>query len=132
MMAYSLSYGKLVNRSQSVEAEISDIGQEVAQGCSMLPILLSNFINQLLDEVEKAVIGINIKKDVQVGGLMFADDFAGLTTNAEDLQTLINAVQGFCNKWRLKSDIKKSAIMVISKEADTGACTWKCKCIFDF
>ena len=33
-----------------------------------------------------------------VGGLMFADDFVGLTTNAEDLQTLINAVQGFCNK----------------------------------
>ena len=51
----------------------------------MSPILLSNFINQLLDEVEKAVIGINIKKDVQVGGLMFADDFVGLTTNAEDL-----------------------------------------------
>ncbi len=26
---------------------------------------------------------------------MFADDFVGLTTNAEDLQTLINIVQGF-------------------------------------
>ena len=41
----------------------------------MLPILLSNFINQLLGEVEKVVIGINIKKDVQVGGLMFAERF---------------------------------------------------------
>ena len=29
-----------------------------------------------------------IKKDVKVGGLMFANDFLGLTTNAEDLQTL--------------------------------------------
>ena len=37
---------------------------------------------------------------------MFADDFVGLTTNAEDLQKLINVVQGFCNKWRLKSNIK--------------------------
>ena len=58
-----------------LEAEISDMGQGVAQGCSMLPILLSNLINQLLDEVKKAVIGINIKKDVQVGGLMFAKRF---------------------------------------------------------
>ena len=33
---------------------------------------------------------------------MFADDFVGLTTNAEDLQMLINVVQEFCNKWRLK------------------------------
>ena len=58
-----------------LEAEISDMGQGVAQGCSMLPILLSNLINQLLDEVKKAVIGINIRKDVQVGGLMFAERF---------------------------------------------------------
>ena len=58
-----------------LEAEISDIGQGVAQGCSMSPILLSNFINQLLGEFEKAVIGVNIKKDVQVGGLMFAQRF---------------------------------------------------------
>ena len=31
-----------------------------------------------------------------VGGLMFADDFVGLITNTEDLQTLINIVQEFC------------------------------------
>ena len=70
----------------------------------MSPIL---FINQLLDEVEKAGFGITIKNDVKVGGLMFADDFVGLTTNAEDLQKLINIVQEFCNKWRLKSNIQR-------------------------
>ena len=106
-----------------LEGEVSEqfnIGQGVARGCSMSPILFSIFINQLLDEVEKAGIGITVKKDVKVGGLMFADDFVGLTTNAEDLQTLINIVQGFCNKWRLKSNIKKSAVMVFSKEVNTG------------
>ena len=34
---------------------------------------------------------------------MFADNFAA---NAEDLQMLIDVVQEFCNKWRLKSNIK--------------------------
>ena len=101
------------------------IGQGVAQGCSMSPILFSIFINQLLDEVEKAGFGITIKNDVKVGGLMFADDFVGLTTNAEDLQKLIDVVQEFCNKWRLKSNIKKSAVMVFSKEVVKGTCTWK-------
>ena len=75
--------------------------------------------------LEKAGIGITVKKDVKVGGLMFADDFVNLTTNAVDLQFLNNVVQGFCNKWRLKSNFKKSAVMVFSKEVDTGACTWK-------
>ena len=113
-----------------LEGEISEpfnIGQGVAQGCSMSPILFSISINQLLDKVEKAGTGITVKKDVKVGGLMFADDFIGLTTiyKAEDLQTLINLVQGFCNKWRLKSKHTKSAVMVFSKEVNTGACTWK-------
>ena len=85
-----------------LEGEVSEqfnIGQGVAQGCSMSPILFFIFNNQLLDDVEKAGIGITVKKDVKVGGLI-ADDFVGLTTNAEDLQTLINniIVQGFCNK----------------------------------
>ena len=102
-----------------------DISQGVAQGCSLSPILFSIFINQLLDEVEKAGLGIIIKNDVKVGGLMFADDFVGLTTNAEDLQKLINVVQGFCNKWRLKSNIKKSAVVVFSKVAITDMCAWK-------
>ena len=44
---------------------------------------------------------------------MFADDFVGLTTNAEDLQKLIDVVQEFCNKWRLKCNIKKSVTVVM-------------------
>ena len=92
------------------KSKLFNIGQGVQGCCSMSPILFSIFINQLLDEVEKAAIGITIKKDVKVGGLMFADDFVGLTASAEDLQSLINAVQQFCKKWRLKSNIKKSGI----------------------
>ena len=50
---------------------------------------------------------------------MLANDFVGLTTMNEDLQTLTNLVQEFCNKWKLKSNIKKSAVMVFSKHAKT-------------
>ena len=67
-----------------------NIGQGVAQGCSILPSSLFIFINQLLNEVEKAGIGITIKteKDVKVGGLMFADDFVGLTTKCRGLTNI--------------------------------------------
>ena len=34
-------------------------------------------------------------------------------------------MQGFYNKWRLKSNIKKVVVMVFCKEVDTGECTWK-------
>jgi hypothetical protein len=55
-----------------LEAENSksfDINQGVVQGCSMSPILFYIFINHLLDEVEKAGIGITIEKDVKVEGV---------------------------------------------------------------
>ncbi len=45
-----------------------DIKQGVAQGCSMSPILFCILINQLLDEVEKAGIGITVNIDVNFGG----------------------------------------------------------------
>ncbi len=72
-----------------LEGEISkpfNIGQGVAQGCNILPILFFIFINQCLDEVEKAGIGITVKKnvnvifkkDVKIGGLMLANDLVGL------------------------------------------------------
>jgi len=83
MMVYGLSYGNLglgvgcgellriCMASHRVlfywrEKYLSNsiIGQGVAQGCSMSPILFSIFNNQLLDEVEKAGIGITVKKDV--------------------------------------------------------------------
>ncbi len=45
------------------------------QGWHMVVACHLSFFNQLLDEVEKAGIGITVKNDVKGGGLMFADDF---------------------------------------------------------
>ena len=65
-----------------------------------MPSSLFIFINELLNEVEKAGIGIK-EKDVKVGGLKFADDFVALTTKCRGLTDInINIVQGFCNKCR--------------------------------
>ena len=57
---------------------------------------------------------------------MLANDFVGLTTMTEDLQTLTNLAQEFCNKWKLKYNIKKSAVTVfLNMLRQTGTCTLK-------
>ena len=50
---------------------------------------------------------------------MFADAFVGLSDSKEQLQKLI----AYCNKWKLKAIVTKSAVMVFAKEAVED--TWK-------
>ena len=41
--------------------------------------------------------------------MLFADDFVGVSDSRESLQKLIDVVHGYCNKWRLKANVSKSA-----------------------
>ena len=91
----------------------------MAQGCSLSPILCSVFINDLLIEVEKAGLGVQLNNGKSIGGLLFADDFVGMSDSRENLQKLIN-VHKFCNRWRLKANVSKCAVVVFSKSKVPG------------
>ena len=98
--------------------------QGVAQGCSLSPILFSVFINDLLKEVEQAKLGVQLSSGKKIGGMLFADDFVGVSDSKESLQKLIDVVHGYCNKWRLKANVSKSAVMVFSKNSVEGGWKW--------
>ena len=49
-----------------------------------------------------------------IGGLLFADDFVGTSDSSENLQKLIDVVHKFCNRWRLKTNVSKCAVVVFS------------------
>ena len=65
------------------------VAQCLAQGCSLSPILFSVFINDLLKNVEKTEFGIQLKCG-EIGGMLFADDFLGVSSSKEQLQKLID------------------------------------------
>ena len=104
-------------------SQVFDIHQGVAQGCSLSPILFSVFINGLLEEVEKAELGIVLGNGGKIGGLLFADDFVGVSDSGESLQKLIDVVHAYCCKWRLKGNVRKSAVMVCATES-VGVWKW--------
>ena len=100
------------------------VEQGVAQGCSLSPILFSVFINGLLKDVEEAGLGIEISSGKRMGGMLFADDFVGVSESRESLQKLIDVVYRYCNRWRLKANVGKSAVMVFSKDRVEGRWKW--------
>ena len=122
---------KMYESSKSVvllEGEKSDtftiIEQGVAQGCSLSPILFLVFINYLLKEVEQTGLGIQLSSGKTVGGMLFADDFVGISDSKESLQKLLDVVYTYCSKWRLRANVSKSAVMVFSKDAVNGCWKW--------
>ena len=84
--------------------------QGVAQGRS-----LSFSVHDLLKEVEQAELGVQLSSGKKIGGMLFADNFVGVSDSKESLQKLVNVVRSYCNKWRLEANVSKSAVMVFSK-----------------
>ena len=44
---------------------------------------------------------------------MFADDLVGVSDSRESIQKLIDIVRSHCNRWRLKFNVIKSAVIVL-------------------
>ena len=65
---------------------------------ALSPVLFSVIIDDLLREVEKADLGIQLWGGKKVGGMLFANDFVGVSGSKEGLQRLISVVHGYCNK----------------------------------
>ena len=93
----------------------------MAQGCSLSPILFSVFINDLLIEVEEAGLGVQLNNGKSIAGLLFAEDFVGISDSSENLQKLIDVVHKFCNRWRLKANVSKCAEVVFSRSKVPGS-----------
>ena len=89
--------------------------------CSLSPILFSVFINGLL---EQAGLGVELSDGSTIGGMLFADDFVGVSNSEEELQRLINVAHAYCCKWRLKANVSKSAVVVFARELVEGSWNW--------
>ncbi|CAB1109340.1 unnamed protein product [Ectocarpus sp. CCAP 1310/34] len=72
-----------------------DIEQGVPQGCTLSPTLFQVFINDLLEVVEAVRKGVK-DTETSVSGMLFADDFVGMSDTPEGLQLQIDAAK----KWK--------------------------------
>ena len=50
-----------------------------------------------------------------ITGMLFADDFVVVSDSREKLQKLIDVVHSYCNRWRIKATVRKSAVMVFAR-----------------
>ena len=63
----------------------------------------SLLINGLLREVEEAEIGIDVSRGGILEGLLFVNDFVGVSESNDQLEKLMDVVHAYSQKWMLKS-----------------------------
>ena len=64
-------------------------------------------------EVEEADVGIQLgSSKKKVGGMIFADDIARVRRARRVYRSLAHR---YCNKWRLKANVSKSAVMAFAR-----------------
>lgn len=98
------------NGGRGLSAEFP-INSGVKQGCLASPILFSLFIHDLCEYIGGGVSVGNL----DLNGLMYADDVVILADTPILMQTMINRLRSFCVKWNLVVNMNKSKIVVFRR-----------------
>jgi hypothetical protein len=70
---------------------------------------MGNRFETLSDEIEQ---GYYVKLFV----IMYVDDTALVVKSTSNLQNILNLLQEYCIKWKLKVNIDKTKVIIFSKE----------------
>ncbi len=89
----------------------------VRQGDSLSPTLFNVFINDLANELETYNDVSAILDTVNISFLFYADDLVLLSESDDGLQTLINVVDKYCQRWALQINKSKSKVMIFNKNS---------------
>lgn len=106
-----------VVRVEGEDSLPAEIGRGVRQGCPLSPLLFSIYAEAMMKEAMEGMeegikVGGNIINDVR-----FADDQAMVSGTEEGLQTMMNRLEEIAKKYDMKINVKKTKVMVVSKEA---------------
>ena len=96
-----------------IKSEYFGNTQGVAQGYTLSPMLFLIFVDGLMKEIESKISSL---PSLQLNGLLFADDYVGLSESKEGLQDMINVVHTYSKKWHFEANVTKSAVVVFRNE----------------
>jgi hypothetical protein len=99
---------------QDYSTDYFDCPVGVKQGDCLSPTLFAIFINDLAKEIKNSGVGVklNIEDEITlINILLYADDIVLFAESEIDLQSMLNIVEVWCEKWRLEVNLTKTNIL---------------------
>ena len=96
----------------------------VRQGECLSPFLFAVYVNDLEEKLSENEAGICIQ-DLKLVSLFYADDVVIFSSTQSGLQSEIDRLYDYCNKWKLKLNTDKSKVVVFGKRTSRITQTWK-------
>ena len=94
----------------------------VRQGENLSPLLFSIFLNDLSDFLSAGTEGIRVEYNVngldcyiKLYALLYADDTILLSESPGDLQSMLDSLNNYCEKWKLQVNTSKTKIVIFSR-----------------
>ena len=109
---------------QKLSAAI-DVTIGTEQGHPMSPELFKVYIHELsirLEQIEE--LNVPILNGIKVSHLLWADDLVLLALDAFSLQSLLNCLHDYAEKWELSVNINKTSVMVFNTSSRTLKCSY--------
>ena len=101
-------------RVNECNTEYFEVGNGVRQGDPISTTLFAIFINDLVYDINSLEKGICIDGRI-VTCLSYADDFALICENEQALECVLECMYGWCKKWRVTVNVKKSNVIHFRK-----------------
>ena len=92
----------------------SEIG--LKQGCNMSPLLFNIFINDFLTEFNSPLSNSPFLGNIPINALFYADDLVLLSESKEGLQSLLDRLYHYTQKWLLQVNKSKTKCIVFSNQ----------------
>ena len=90
------------------------------QGCNMSPILFNLFINDINEIFNERFCHPVTLCTIKLSNLLYADDLILISETRTGLQSCLNKLQAYCQKWKLTVNNKKTKVMVVEKRQSSA------------
>ena len=112
---YMYSNSKFVVKKVKLISPICSSYTGVRQMDGLSPLLFNLYTNDMPSIFDFSVTELVSLNTTRLNCLLYADDLILLSESEKGLQSCLDSLNSYCNRWKLKINVTKTKVMVFSK-----------------